>query len=99
MFVTRFKRNAALKVLNVNKSIDAKEAPILTDERVLLTNRHPGGKRRNQYDVALRRVTVAREGKTPLVLATNDFKRSAAEIAELYKARWQIELFFQMVEA
>jgi len=30
-----------------------------------------------------------------LVFVTNDMKRSAEEIADLYKQRWQIELFFK----
>ncbi len=41
---------------------------------------------------------VAREGKKPLYLVTNDHQRSAVEIALLYKECWQIELFFTWIK-
>ena len=47
----------------------------------------------------LRRVTVRRPGQnTALVLATNDFTSSALEIAQRYKERWGIELFFKWIK-
>jgi putative transposase len=33
-----------------------------------------------------------------LVFITNDLTRSATEISELYKQRWQIELFFKWIK-
>ncbi len=33
-----------------------------------------------------------------LILVTNDLKASAGAIADLYKARWQIELFFRWIK-
>ena len=33
-----------------------------------------------------------------LILVTNDLKAPATEIADLYKARWEIELFFKWIK-
>lgn len=97
-FVTRFKRNARLEVLEERAiARDAREV-ILKDEIVRLSNKNPGAGRRNPYRKPLRRIEVAREGKPALVLATNDLKSSARRIAERYRARWQIELFFKWIK-
>jgi len=97
-FVTRFKHNAKLEVLEQCRIAQNARHSILKDERVRFANKHPGGKRRNPYTGVMRRIEVAREGKPPLVLATNDLKSSAMKIAERYKARWQIELFFKWIK-
>lgn len=98
-FVTRFKNNAALTVQETLPVPSQSQHKILSDERVSFKNSHPGGGRRNHYTGSLRRITVWREdGKKPLVLATNDFSRTAVQIADLYKKRWKIELFFKWLK-
>lgn len=98
-FVTRFKRNAALSVEQARPIDPADAETILADELVRFRHTSPSGKRKNHYTQALRRVTVARADKaTPLVLATNDLQAPATVIAERYKARWQIELFFKWIK-
>jgi putative transposase len=97
-FVTRFKRNARVEVLKERTIAQAARGTILSDEWVKLSNKHPGGARRNPYVKPLRRIVVAREGKDPMVLATNDLKSSALRIAERYRQRWQIELFFKWIK-
>jgi putative transposase len=99
-FVTRFKLNAGIKVVD-KLAIPADASDIvLDDEIVSFNNKRPGGGRINLYHgKTLRRVTVARPDKdTPIVLATNDFTSSALEIAKLYKDRWGIELFFKWIK-
>lgn len=97
-FVTRFKRNAKLQVLADRAIAQQARGTILKDQIVRLANKHPGAGRKIPYDLPLRRIEVAREGAAPLVLATNDLKASAQCIAERYRARWQIELFFKWIK-
>jgi IS4 transposase len=97
-FVTRFKSNARVEVVSERAIARAGKGQILSDQRVKLSNKNPGGGRRNPYVKALRRIVVAREGRDPMVLATNDLKSSALRIAEHYRQRWQIELFFKWIK-
>ena len=97
-FITRFKSNARLEVLKEGRIGRAARGTILSDQCVKLSNKNPGGGRRNPYLKALRRIVVAREGRDPMVLATNDLKSSALRIAERYRQRWQIELFFKWIK-
>lgn len=94
-FVTRLKKDAKIKELTTIQSI----TPGISSQIFVLTNRHPGGNRINKYaNIPLKKVVVEREGKRPLILVTNDFNCSDSEIAELYKQRWQIELFFKWIK-
>lgn len=98
-FVTRFKSNASLACLEQRAvPVDATTV-ILSDEIVQLKNRNPGGGRRNPYTAPLRRITVARADKpTPMQIATNDLASPAMQIAQRYKERWGIELFFKWIK-
>ncbi len=98
-FITRFKRNASLAYLEPRDIPKEAAGIVLADEIVKLKNRNPGGGRTNPYVAPLRRITVARPDKpSPLVLATNDMTSTAMEIAQGYKERWGIELFFKWVK-
>ena len=98
-FVTRIKSNTAYKVVRELEVSEADKEKIFSDEVIHLTNKSPRGGKINKYAKKdLRLVTVIREGKTLMPVITNDFKRSATEISELYKRRWQIELFFKWIK-
>ena len=97
-FVTRFKRNAGLTVIEQRAIPDDAVGVVLQDEIVQLKHKRPGG-RDNPYVTSLRRITITRPDKdTPLVLATNDMTSGALEIAQRYKERWAIELFFKWIK-
>lgn len=95
-FVTRFKRNAAIEVVS-RRPVEGED--ILEDAEVRFRHRSNRAHHKNPlFGKTLRRIKVAREGKAPLVLATNDLESPASEIAELYRKRWQIELFFKWMK-
>jgi len=58
-----------------------------------------GPRTRKRYPSPLRRVSfVDAESGNALVFLTNNFALAASTIAKLYKARWQVELFFKWVK-
>jgi len=98
-FVTRFKRNAALIKLFDNTIPASDEEIVLGDSVVKFKYKSSRGGHVNKYDAPLRRIVIARpEHEKPIILATNDFKRTALEVAQCYKDRWQVELFFKWIK-
>lgn len=98
-FVTRTKTNTAMKVIKELKVDSKNSQQIMSDQIIHLTNAKPRSGKINRYaNKDIRLVTVYREDKKPMQIITNDFDRSAIEIADLYKQRWQIELFFKWIK-
>ena len=97
-FVTRFKSNAGLQIVE-ERPVGIGEADTIISDCLVKLKSKQAGRRKNLYRHALRRVTVKRaDRETPLVLATNDLTSPASVIARRYKDRWAIELFFKWIK-
>jgi hypothetical protein len=92
-FVTRAKTNLQF-VRRYSHPVD-KATGLQCDQTIALT----GPKTATLYPLPLRRIryTDPDTGKR-LVFLTNDFTLPALTIAQLYKARWQVELFFKWIK-
>lgn len=92
-FVTRAKRN-----LQCNRRYSCpvdKTTGLRCDQTVVLT----GFYSRKDYREPMRRVVYHdTETRKRFVFLTNNFTLPALTIAQLYKARWQIELFFKWIK-
>lgn len=91
-WVNRTKTNTRLKVIKVIKG--AKNPRVLKDEWVRLTS----PKSEESYPETLRRVTVqvVLDGEEKVMeFLTNNLEWSPWTVAELYRARWEIEVFFK----
>jgi hypothetical protein len=96
LFVSRLKSNTYRR--EVRPRCPEGEG-ILADNDIKIGHAKPrGGAVNPLYDVPLREIVVEREGKEPLRLITNDLTRPAAEVAALYKERWQVELLFKWIK-
>ena len=92
-FVTRAKANADMRRLYSAPSDRAQG--ILCDQTVALS----GFYTQQRYPVHLRRIRFNDlESGKGLIFLTNLFGPPAATICALYKARWQVELFFKWIK-
>lgn len=96
-FVTRFKYNAALLPVAQRPIPDDARELVLSDELVIFKSKQTGG-RKNLYRQPLRRICITRPDERPFILATNDLDSSALAIAQRYRERWAIELFFKWIK-
>jgi hypothetical protein len=93
--VTRFKANTPLDCLEAMSLPDGSD--ILSDRIGFLPVRQAKS-RRNPMGDAVREVRVTTETGKVLRILSNDLDASAQEIADLYKRRWAIELFFRWIK-
>jgi len=94
--VTRFKANTPLAGIE-ERPVPADDGDILSDRIGFLPPRQ-GRSRRNPMANAVREVRVRIETGKELRILSNDLDAGAREIADLYKRRWAIELFFRWVK-
>jgi hypothetical protein len=93
-FVIRHKENLKFRTIKENDLPDDRHHHILKDEIIELT-----GNAKDKYPKKLRRVAVWDEdNKQTIELITNQFRWSCNTIGELYKSRWQIEIFFREIK-
>ncbi len=94
-FVSRLKSNTPLDV-TAEQTVPA-HGDILADRIGLLPQRMAAS-RRNPLADPVREIVVRIPTGTTIRLATNDLDAPAEEIADLYRQRWQIELFFRWIK-
>jgi putative transposase len=92
-FVTRLKSNARYRVV-ARRSV-LKNKGLICDQTIEFTGRQTAGK----CPIRLRRIGY-RDPQTGqrYVFVTNRFDLAAKTIADIYKARWQVELFFKSIK-
>jgi len=89
-FVSRLRKNAVTRVIESFKVPE--QSSVLSDEMILI------GNTQNRAENVFRRIEVLDPNGKELHLITNRFDLSADEVAELYKSRWAIELFFKWMK-
>ena len=94
-FVVRLKKSIKFKRLEEKELPDDRHEHILVDEYIELTEE----KTHKKYSKKLRRVVGWDEVNNKTIeIITNQFTWTANTISELYKARWEIEVFFKDIK-
>ena len=93
--VTRFKANTPLAV---TAELDVPEGGAILSDRIGLLPRRQAKNRKNPFSDPVREIRVRIATGRVLRILCNDLDATAQEIADLYKRRWQIELFFRWVK-
>jgi hypothetical protein len=92
-FVTRMKSNGAYKRIQNNPH--EKNGGIISDVLIQLT----GSKTKTYYPKPIRKIKYYdKEYRHTYEFITNNREMAAQDIADIYKRRWQVELFFKWIK-
>jgi hypothetical protein len=93
IFVTRMKTNCVYKRVKNNRC--SNDGSVITDVLIELT----GLKSKEHYPQLLRKIKYQDPvTKKVYEFLTNDMERKAEEVAQIYKERWEVELFFKWIK-
>ena len=95
-FVTRLKKNTPFAAVHENR-LRRRGGNIVSDRIGHLPQRLAQS-RKNPLQVPLRELQVIIDTGKLLRIVTNDLDAPAEQIADLYKQRWHIELFFRWIK-
>ena len=96
-FVTRIKTNTLYETIEELDLPDDIDQDIIKDEIIKLTS--PQAEKTEISECKLRLVSVYKEDENKVIqIITNNLNWTARTIADLYKKRWDIELFFKAIK-
>lgn len=93
-FVTRLKKHAVVRHCEERQP----EGDGILFDRVVQLSERLASQRRNPLTDPVRLIGVKIDTGREITVLSNDLTAPASEIAGLYKARWQVELFFKWIK-
>lgn len=94
-WVTRSKSNLVFKVVKRRRPANPK---ILADEEVVITSRQAYQKNYPERMRRVRAMVVVDGVEREMEFLTNNMEWSPQSVADLYKSRWEIEVFFKQIK-